>query len=165
MTVLFRSPCLDDGYNSQANTGSTQSNLSGKCREIPDIPRLHRIKELVSRSERSIDSSPLMNTSSRNTNSNNSNNELHLSHLTCPLQRPDGASDTESSWETPSAQHSVSAHSQIESPRVALLKQTPSLSTNSDSYEFDDYLPPPILDESSRSWPLPPTSEELPPLT
>ena len=241
--LYYRSPCLDDGYNSLANTGSTQSNLSSRAgRELPDQPsRLNRIKEKnSSRSENSSEFSPKLpdrtehrhsvhscgvttphvhrhsthscntepagchniNNNSNHNNHNSSSNttvdELHLSHLTCPLQRPDGQSDDEESLplheeslslptdiqtSTESSSHKLQSSlapppvfadklldnhtpKPAEGPRLLFKKRagsqtTPSQSTNSDSYEYDDFLPPPVSEDPllEESWPSPPISE------
>lgn len=227
LCFVCRSPCLDDGYNSLANTGSTQSNLSSRGRDPVDVPRLNRIKEKhSSRSENSSEFSPKLpdRTQQRhsvhscgahtppthrhstysctldsphhlNTNNNSNIDDSRLSHVTCPLERPDGQSDNDEtqsfneSLPPPLMQTSNESSPRnvapppvfadklndsstitrpAEGPRLVYIKSragshtTPSQSTNSDSYEYDDFLPPPVSEDPllDQSWPVPSLSEE-----
>ena len=127
--------------------------------------------------------------------------DLQLSHLTCPLQKPDGESDdnslpppldtsfSNSNQSTPKhqlalappehfADSSGSMKNSIQRPRegsrlVAVKKGNEvalsTSNTTSDSYDYDDYLPPPTITaqgqgqdsmHSDASWPQPPIVEE-----
>ncbi|XP_067948545.1 uncharacterized protein [Watersipora subatra] len=207
-----RSPCLDDGYNSLANTGSTQSNLSSRDREPPTTQRLNQIKERPGSSDRSssIDNRTPQRPSSHNCSIASPQqgkqsscrgstpyaaNELQLSHITCPLNKPDGESDEECSLPQRDpyfVNHSCpTSHSTTLEPPLnfadskAMLslsskpREPPGLlhvrkaddtimsnsNTTSDSYEYDDYLPPPVTSSHSStpsdpSWCQPPIAEE-----
>lgn len=159
-------------------------------------PRIHRHSTHSCRTE------PASGAGGLNTNNNsNVEEELHHSHLTCPLQRPDGQSDNEESHiadkslPTPpltSTENSAQSSPKLilpslapptvfadklndshtpkpaEGPRLMYIKRagsqtTPSQSTNSDSYEYDDFLPPPVSEDpllEDSMWPSPPISEE-----
>lgn len=196
---------MDDGYNSLANTGSTQSNLSSGGRDVIDVPRLNRIRETQSsRSEnsefspklssRSSNSRPAHRHSTHNCSALDSSKNTDASHITCPLQRPDGASDTEShsfdessipnlqssqestplrdltGLSAPSSDNMIAppnvfADRPAEGKKLTYIKaqDTPmSRSTNSGSYDFDDYIPPHIgCDNSYSTWPAPPLEESI----
>lgn len=91
---------LDDGYNSLANTGSTQSNLSagvqdGRCHTAAGeqrpssggYPNCSTIAEESSQDR----------ASSLSASKSPASNSLQFSHVTCPLLKPDGASDDDNS--------------------------------------------------------------------
>ncbi|KAF6017594.1 hypothetical protein EB796_024075 [Bugula neritina] len=126
-----RSPCLDDGYNSLANTGSTQSNLSSKGRESIVAPVLQRIRE---KSGNASDSSVKQLSKELPTRHSTPNSQTLRQQMTC-----DSGSNV-----TPGTTDGTTVF-----PRV-LLKPDGASHTDSDSFSPPvSILPPPV--ESPRS--------------
>lgn len=124
---------------------------------------------------------------------------LELSHITCPLIKPEGDSRSSSKCDSfppplDSADESSPRHQPLlapppehfadvsssgiankprEGPKLVYLKRgtegaLSNSNTTSDSYDYDDYFPPPACDTSihsdSVSWPHPPSITEEPSL-